>query len=160
MLLINHFKSPSLPTDSWVYLFILFQVTKSTNGRLSLPFHLVSSHQVHQRTLEFTLSSCFKSPSSLTDAWVYLFILFQVTKFIKSRVDSRKCLSKAEWILANVYRKPSEFSQIFIQSRVDSRKTLMKPSGFWQTFINFKWLVPIKGHLESNQSISIVSSPT
>jgi hypothetical protein len=83
------FKSPSPPTDAWVYPFILFQVTKFTNGRLSLPFHLVS----------------------LTDAWVYLFILFQVTKFIESRVDSRKCLSKAEWILANLYPKPSGFSQ-------------------------------------------------
>jgi len=35
---------------------------------------------------------------------------------IISRVDSRKCLSKAEWILANVYQKPSGFSQMFYQA--------------------------------------------
>ena len=42
----------------------------------------------------------------------------------KSPVDSGKLLSKAEWILANVYQKPSGFSRMFIKSRVDSRKRL------------------------------------
>ena len=56
---------------------------------------------------------------------------------IKSRVDSRKCLSKAEWILANAYQKAewilanayqksSGFSHMLIKSRVDSRECLSK----------------------------------
>ena len=71
--------------------------------------------------------------------------------FIKSRVDSRKCLSKAEWILANVYRKPSGFSQTFYEagwilanvlpSRVDSHKCFTKPGGFSQMFYQAGWIL-------------------
>jgi len=66
-----------------------------------------------------------------------------------------KCLSKAEWILANVlpsrvdsrkcFTKPSGFSQMFYQagwilanvlpSRVDSRKSCTKPSGFGRNLL-------------------------
>ena len=53
---------------------------------------------------------------------------------LPSRVDSCKCLSKAEWILANPFKSRVNSRKPFIQSRVDSRKPLQKPSEFSQTF--------------------------
>jgi hypothetical protein len=54
-------------------------------------------------------------------------ILAMFTKpsgFSQKPSEFSQTLSKAEWILANVYQKPSGFSQMFIKSRVDSRKRL------------------------------------
>jgi len=51
-------------------------------------------------------------------------ILANSCETYQSRVDSRKCFIKAEWILANV-----------LPSRVDSRKCFIEPSGFWRNLL-------------------------
>ena len=60
---------------------------------------------------------------------------------LPSRVDSRKCLSKAEWILANPCKSRVTSRKPFTQSRVDSRKCLSKSSGFSQMFIKAEWIL-------------------
>jgi len=59
-------------------------------------------------------------------------------------------LSKAEWILANVYQAewilanvlPSQVDsrKPFIKSRVGSRECFTKPSGFLQMFYQTEWI--------------------
>jgi len=51
-------------------------------------------------------------------------------------------LSKAEWILANVYQKPSGFSQTFYQKPNGFSQTFyQKPSGFSQIFYQAEWIL-------------------
>jgi len=71
--------------------------------------------------------------------------------FIKSRVDSRKCLSKAEWILtsllskakwilANVYQKPSGFSQMSYQAEWILANLVLSPADSGETFYETEWI--------------------